>query len=130
MLLGYPPGGIEKFIPNRHHRHEQRRSFGRSRPPPAALTRRPSDKTGEDIIPFTQEFLSKMLGVRRGTVSAVATRFEAAGLIHTGRGQIQILDRKGLKKEACSCYEFVTRHVDRLLANLPRLAQNGQSVRR
>jgi CRP-like cAMP-binding protein len=38
-----------------------------------------SDKTGEDIIPFTQEFLSKMLGVRRGTVSAVATRFEAAG---------------------------------------------------
>ena len=74
-----------------------------------------SDKTGEDIIPFTQEFLSKMLGVRRGTVSAVATRFEAAGLIHTGRGQIQILDRKGLKKEACSCHEFVTRHVDRLL---------------
>ena len=74
-----------------------------------------SDKTGEDKIPFTQEFLSKMLGVRRGTVSAVATRFEAAELIHTGRGQIQIIDRDGLKKEACSCYQFVARHVDRLL---------------
>jgi CRP-like cAMP-binding protein len=74
-----------------------------------------SDKTGEDTIPFTQEFLSKMLGVRRGTVSAVATRFEAAGLIHTGRGQIQILDRKGLKKQACHCYEFIARHIDRLL---------------
>lgn len=74
-----------------------------------------SDKTGDDLIPFTQEFLSKMLGVRRGTVSTVATRFEAAGLIRTGRGEIQILDRKGLKKETCSCYEYVAQHVDRLL---------------
>src|SRR5262249_21506344 len=74
-----------------------------------------SDKTGEDIIPFTQEFLSKMLGVRRGTVSAIATRFEAARLIHTGRGQIHIVNREGLKKEACPCYQFIARHVDRLL---------------
>ena len=64
----------------------------------------------EDTIPFTQEFLSKMLGVRRGTMSTIATRFETAKLIRTGRGQIEIL-----KKEACSCYEFVARHIDRLL---------------
>jgi Crp-like helix-turn-helix domain len=56
-----------------------------------------------------------MLGVRRGTVSVVATRFEAAKLIRTARGQIQIIDREALKKEACSCYEFITRHIDRLL---------------
>jgi CRP-like cAMP-binding protein len=74
-----------------------------------------SDKTGDDTVPFTQEFLSKMLGVRRGTVSTVATRFEAAKLIRTGRGRIDILDRAGLKKEACSCYEFIARHIDRLL---------------
>jgi hypothetical protein len=54
-------------------------------------------------------------GVRRGTVSVAANRFEAAKLIHTARGQIQIIDREGLKKEACSCYEVITRHVDRLL---------------
>jgi Crp-like helix-turn-helix domain len=48
-----------------------------------------------------------MLGVRRGTVSVVATRFEAAKLIHTARGQIRILDREGLKEEACSCYEYM-----------------------
>jgi hypothetical protein len=69
----------------------------------------------EDTIPFTQEFLSKMLGVRRGTMSTIATRFETAKLIRTGRGQIEILNRAGLKKEACSCYEFVARHIDRLL---------------
>ena len=73
-----------------------------------------NDRTGDDTIPFTQEFLSKMLGVRRGTVSVVATRFEAAKLIHTARGQIQILDREGLKKEACSCYDYIARYVDRL----------------
>jgi CRP-like cAMP-binding protein len=74
-----------------------------------------SDKTGDNTIPFTQEFLSKMLGVRRGTVSAIAARFETAKLIRTGRGEIEILDRSGLKKEACSCYGFVARHIDRLL---------------
>jgi CRP-like cAMP-binding protein/uncharacterized glyoxalase superfamily protein PhnB len=74
-----------------------------------------SDKTGKDTIPFTQEFLSKMLGVRRGTISAVATRFETAKLIHTNRGQIHIINRERLKKQACGCYEFIAQHIDRLL---------------
>jgi CRP-like cAMP-binding protein len=74
-----------------------------------------SDKTGEDVIPFTQEFLSKMLGVRRGTISAVATRFETAKLIRTNRGQISIVNREGLKRRACGCYEFIAQHIDRLV---------------
>jgi hypothetical protein len=74
-----------------------------------------NDKTGNDTIPFTQEFLSKMLGVRRGTVSVVATRFETAKLIRTGRGQIRITNREGLRKEACACYEYIARYIDRLL---------------
>jgi CRP-like cAMP-binding protein len=74
-----------------------------------------SDKTGDDSIPFTQEFLSKMLGVRRGTISTVATRFEQQRLIHTNRGQIFILNREALKREACCCYEFIAKHIDRLL---------------
>jgi CRP-like cAMP-binding protein len=73
-----------------------------------------SDKIGSIPIPFTQEFLGKMLGVQRGTISSVASKFEASGLIHTHRGQIEILDREGLKKEACSCYEFIRKHIDRL----------------
>jgi CRP-like cAMP-binding protein len=59
-------------------------------------------------------------------------RGEPVELVHFPQsGMVSlIVELPGLKKEACSCYEFVTRHVDRLLANLPRLAQNGQSVRR
>ena len=74
-----------------------------------------SDRIESNTIPFTREFLAKMLGVRRGTVSAVAARFEQAGLIQTRRGQIRITDRDRLKKEACSCYDFIRKHIDRLV---------------
>jgi CRP-like cAMP-binding protein len=74
-----------------------------------------SDRTNSDTIPFTREFLGKMLGVRRGTVSAVAAGFETAGLIETHRGVIRLVDRDGLKKRTCYCYEFLRKQVDRLV---------------
>jgi hypothetical protein len=74
-----------------------------------------SDKIEDDTIPFTREFLGKMLGVQRGTISVVASKFENDGLIYTHRGQIELLDKKKLKKQACSSYEFVGQHIDRLV---------------
>ena len=74
-----------------------------------------SDKIEGNKIPFTREFLGKMLGVQRGTISVVAAKFETAGLIHTHRGQIELLDKKGLEKQACSCYQLIDRHIDRLV---------------
>ena len=74
-----------------------------------------SDKIEDNTIPFTREFLGKMLGVQRGTISVVAAKFESDGLLHTHRGQIELLDKKRLKKQACSCYEFIGRHIDRLV---------------
>jgi CRP-like cAMP-binding protein len=74
-----------------------------------------SDKIEDNTIPFTREFLGKMLGVQRPTISGVAAKFEADGLIHTHRGQIELLDKKGLEKQACSCYKFIGRHIDRLV---------------
>jgi CRP-like cAMP-binding protein len=74
-----------------------------------------SDKIEDDTIPFTREFLGKMLGVQRGTISIVAAKFETEGLIHTHRGQIELLDKKGLVKQACSCYEIIGKHIDRLV---------------
>jgi CRP-like cAMP-binding protein len=74
-----------------------------------------SDRIDSDTIPFTREFLGKMLGVRRGTISAVAAQFEERGIIKTRRGQIKLLDRDRLKKEACYCYEFIRKNIDRLV---------------
>jgi hypothetical protein len=73
------------------------------------------DKTNSDIIPFTQEFLGQMLGVQRTTVSEAVSKLQAGGLIDSQYGQIQIVDRTGLKREACECYEVLRKHVDRLL---------------
>ncbi|MGB6539239.1 MAG: Crp/Fnr family transcriptional regulator [Xanthobacteraceae bacterium] len=77
-----------------------------------------SDKIDDDTIPFTREFLGKMLGVQRGTVTVAAAKLEAAGLIRTRRGRIELLNKKALRKHACSCYEFMGRHVDRLVPKI------------
>jgi CRP-like cAMP-binding protein len=73
-----------------------------------------SDRTDSNLIPFTQEFLGQMLGLRRQTVSLNAARLQSDGLIHTHHGEIHILDRAGLRKEACECYEFIRMHIERL----------------
>jgi CRP-like cAMP-binding protein len=74
-----------------------------------------SDKIASDTIPFTHEFLADMLGVRRSSVSQIASRFQDAGIIRTHRGQIQLLKRAELEKNACVCYEIIRRHIDRLI---------------
>jgi CRP-like cAMP-binding protein len=74
-----------------------------------------SDKIGSDLIPFTQEFFGQMLGVQRTTVSETASKLQDASLIDTQYGQIRIVDRSGLERQACECYEIVRRHADRLL---------------
>jgi CRP-like cAMP-binding protein len=80
-----------------------------------------SDKTDNDLIPFTHQFIAQMLGLQRTTVSQIAARLQSRGLIRTHHGEIRILDRAALKNEACACYELIRRHVDRLSA--PRQPQ-------
>ena len=58
-------------------------------------------------IALTQEFLSYMLGVRRPTVSVAASELQRDGLIQYRRGTICILDRPGLLKRSCQCYEVL-----------------------
>lgn len=74
-----------------------------------------SDKIESDSIPFTHEFLAEMLGVRRSTVSEIASRLQDAGIIHTHRGHFQVLSREELKKKSCACYDILRGYVDRLL---------------
>ena len=58
-------------------------------------------------ITLTQEFLSYMLGVRRPTVSVAASELQRDGLITYRRGTITVLDRAGLLKRSCQCYEVL-----------------------
>jgi CRP-like cAMP-binding protein len=67
-------------------------------------------ETGE--FPFTQDFLSEMLGVRRQSVAVMEATLERAGLIQTRRGCVAILDRAGLETVACECYKRVKAEFD------------------
>jgi CRP-like cAMP-binding protein len=70
------------------------------------------DRVDDDLIPLTQELLSEMLGVRRSSVSEVASALQAAGFIRYSRGSIEILDRKALQGAACECYETIRRQTE------------------
>jgi CRP-like cAMP-binding protein len=72
------------------------------------------DRVG-DVIALTQEYLASMLGVRRSSVTEVANRLQAQGLIKYARGRITILDRAGLEALSCECYPVVKASFDRLV---------------
>jgi CRP-like cAMP-binding protein len=65
------------------------------------------DRAESDTITLTQEFLSEMLGVRRTSVTEVASKIQADGAISYSRGVIKIIDLEALRAMSCECYETV-----------------------
>jgi len=65
------------------------------------------DRLGLDEFRLTHAFLGHMLGVRRVGVTTAARVLQKRKLIAYARGNIKILDRRGLERAACSCYEIV-----------------------
>jgi len=63
------------------------------------------DRAESDIIQLTQEFLAEMLGVRRTSVTEVASKIQAAGAISYSRGVIKIIDLDAVEAMSCECYE-------------------------
>jgi CRP-like cAMP-binding protein len=72
---------------------------------------------GHQLV-MTQELIANMLGVRREGVTEAALSLQKAGLIQYTRGHITVLDRPGLEKRTCECYEVVRKEYDRLLPAL------------
>ncbi len=58
-----------------------------------------------DTITLTQEFLSEMLGVRRTSVTDVASKLQSLGIISYSRGVIKILDLPSLRALSCECFQ-------------------------
>jgi len=75
------------------------------------------DRGDDDTLLITQDLLAEMLGVQRPSISNAAQELERAGLIERGRRQVTILNRQGLTKASCECYQLVR---SRLAFHLPK----------
>jgi len=73
------------------------------------------DRLKSNESTMTQKLISNMLGVRREGVAVSAGKLQKLGLIEYHRGRITLLDRAGVEKKACECYQVVKNEFERLL---------------
>jgi len=73
------------------------------------------DRLDSDKLVMTHDLISNMLGVRREGVTLAAQKLAAKNLIKNMRGTITVIDRQGLEKAVCECYEVVNDEYNRLL---------------
>ena len=98
--------GYEQFFPGLVQQHTARNA-------PHSIERRTCkwlvrmyDLAGPDL-PLTEEFLAQMMGVRRTSVTTVASQLQAEGLISYVRGKLHIQDIERLQSRACECHHAV-----------------------
>ena len=115
LLLRYTQALITQMsqtaVCNRHHSVEQQLCRWLL----LTLDRLPSNE-----LTITQQLIANMLGVRREGVTEAAGKLQASGLIRYRRGHITVLNRAGLERQVCECYEVVKKEFARLLSDVRR----------
>jgi len=86
------------------------------------------DRADGEILPYTHDFLSQMLGANRKSITLAAQSMQTAGLIGYQRGKITILNRLGLEKASCECYAVVKDRFDAFLAPPSYAVQSMQEI--
>lgn len=73
------------------------------------------DRLPSSRISMTEKLIGNMLGLDHTNVLKATNVLAKAGLIHYNNGEITVLDRPGVEKRSCECYDVVRKESDRLL---------------
>jgi CRP-like cAMP-binding protein len=86
------------------------------------------DRSDNDEIALTHEFLSLMLGTRRAGVTTALHTFDTRGWISQARGRITVVDRDGLQQLAAGFYGVAEAECHRALGST--LIQHNDTINR
>ena len=73
------------------------------------------DRLPSNRISMTEKLIGNMLGLSSADVTKATKVLQKAGLIRYNAGEITVLNRPGVEKRSCECYEVVKKESDRLL---------------
>ena len=73
------------------------------------------DRADGEALTYTHEFLARILGANRTSVTHAAQSLQNSGLIGYRRGLMQVKDRAGLENASCECYAVVKERFDAFL---------------
>jgi CRP-like cAMP-binding protein len=76
------------------------------------------ERTGEHVVPLTQEQLAAMLGVGRSYASRVIQIFRRDGILETRRGSLLVTNFDALVERSCLCNDSVKTHFEQVLRGI------------
>jgi CRP-like cAMP-binding protein len=88
------------------------------------------DRAEGELLTYTHEFLSHMMGANRTSITHAAQSLQDGGLISYRRGLMQIKDRAGLEAASCECYAVVKARFDAFLTPPSTAFQKTKSGRK
>ena len=65
------------------------------------------ERSGNNHLLLTQEFIAHMLGVQRTSIGLIANSLQEKEIIRYRRGKIEIINFENLKNSACECYTII-----------------------
>lgn len=89
------------------------------------------DRTHDDTLHLTHEFLAQMLGTRRSGVTVAINLLSDYGLIEHARNRIVLLKRAAIQERACDCYTEIAGVLQSFNAQLqsrPQLVRNEEDL--
>jgi CRP-like cAMP-binding protein len=73
------------------------------------------DRLPSNRISMTEKLVGNMLGLSPAEVTNATNVLQKAGLINYDAGEIMVLNRPGVEKRSCECYDVVKKENGRLL---------------